>query len=203
MFEHLTGCKATKQHAARAEFNDRMTALLLLDDEEMVADLKADMQGDPLASIFDEFWDKTAEVLEEAAVLVAEQNRGDNISRTAIDISYASLRRTVVDKLEEGTPIPSRKWFEYQFFPHNPETNNALKHTGRFAVKMKTQQRSMRKQSTDAPYGLQSWRMFKDMAVLLGDYSIMVCQDDKKKYKLVSRVIQYVTPVQPVGHHHS
>ena len=50
-----------------------------------------------------------------------------------------------------------------------------MHHTGRFAVKLKAQSRSMRKASVDAPYGLEAWRMFKEMAVMLGGCSVPLC----------------------------
>ena len=176
LFEHLTGTKATKQHMQRNEFDDRMNAILLLDDHEMIADLRNEMHGDPKTSLYDKFWEEVGKLMEEKAVLVAEENRKDQLSRTAIDISYASLQRAVVDRVPNGTPIPSYRWFLYQFFPTNMESREALHHTGRFAVKLKAQSRSMRKASVDAPYGLQAWRMFKDMAVLLGAFAcVCVC----------------------------
>ena len=168
LFEHLTGTKATKQHLERNEFDDRMNAILLLDDHEMIADLRNEMHGDPKTSMYDVFWEEVGKLMEEKALLVAEENRKDQLSRTAIDISYASLQRAVEARVPTGTPIPSYRWFLYQFFPNNMESREALHHTGRFAVKLKAQSRSMRKACVDAPYGLQAWRMFKDMAVMLG-----------------------------------
>ena len=175
LYEHLTGTKATKQHLARKEFEDRMTHLLLLDDHEMIEVLRNEMHGDPKTSVFDKFWLELSKVMEEKAVLVAEENRSDQLSRSAIDISYASLRRTVLERVPEGTPIPSYRWFLYQFYPANLETREAMHHTGRFAVKLKAQSRSMRKASVDAPYGLEAWRMFKEMAVMLGGCSVPLC----------------------------
>ena len=158
-----------------------MTALLLLDDWKMAEELKTEMKGDPKSSMCETFWETVSKVLEQQAVLVAELNRGDGISRTTIDISYASLRRSVEEIVAEGTNIPSKRWFELQFFPNNLEARQALNHTGRYPVKLKVQSRTMRKASMDAPYGLQSWRMMKQLAVLLGERCVFCCQDDKCK----------------------
>jgi hypothetical protein len=181
LFEHPTSSRATKQHQGRAEYDSRMTAILLLDDWEMVEELKAEMKGDPKGSLYDVFWEELDKLLHEQAILTAEQNRQDDLSRVAIDITYAALRREVEKRVPAGTNIPSEKWFDLQFFPANIESRQALNHTGRYAVKKKVQTRTMRKQSPDAPYGLESWRQMKAMAVMWGENAVMCCQDDKTK----------------------
>ena len=92
-------------------------------------DMRA-LNGRPGSTKFDVFWGKVDKlVLENAAV--QEWRHGDCLY-LPIAMSVEDLRNTVVERLPEGTPIPSAEWIRLQFWPSNPYANIAVRHTGRF-----------------------------------------------------------------------
>lgn len=80
--------------------------------------------------------------------------------------------------------IPSIEWVRLQFWPKTPSAKAAMHHTGRLKVKFKVQQRQWRHQHIDSHYAAACFRYIREYAVLVRDYSMFVCLDDKHKIKI-------------------
>ena len=97
---------------------------------------------------FDEFWDKTAEMLtaitatasrRETATLhidpsATQHDKPDQPEEQPKSRELRDFYQDIIDALPIGTPMPKYKWFKYQFNPVNSLRRAALKHTGRVQV---------------------------------------------------------------------
>ncbi|KAI8511918.1 hypothetical protein Bbelb_110180 [Branchiostoma belcheri] len=92
-----------------------------------------------------------------------------------------SLRpeRKVKARMPPGSAIPSAEWIRLQFWPTNPYTNRAVRHTFRFDVKYAVQSRVLRLEHEDAKYAATQFKYMKEFACKYREHTKMICLDDK------------------------
>lgn len=136
--------------------NERVArALVHLNDPDIILDL-IKLNGKVKSIKFHDFWDKLQLYLDEQTLAVDEQ-RHSTVLHMPVTISIRHLRDLILNRLvqkfpEEEKDIPSLEWIRYQFWPKNPNSSSALRHTGKFAIKFGVQCRQMHKFHPDAHY---------------------------------------------------
>ena len=104
---------------------------------------------------FDAFWDELSTYLEEISPAIDDRRHGE-VCHMPIVISVRHLRELISLRLLQmfpnaSKPVPSENWIRLQFWPRNPFSASALRHTGRFEVKYCVQARQLRKEHPDKP----------------------------------------------------
>lgn len=94
-------------------------------------------------------------------------------------MSVEDLRNQIIKRLPEGTPAPSTSWIRLNFCPSNPMHNSAQNYTGKFNVKFAVQQRLLRVQHADLPYGKHQFYLLKEFACKWRDHVVLQSLDDK------------------------
>ena len=102
------------------------------------------------------FWEELSKFLEEINPAVDDRRHGETL-HMPIAVSIRHLREVIIERLMQRFPgqeknIPSEEWIRLQFWPKNPFSCSALRHTGRFGVKFSVQIRQLRKDHPDAKY---------------------------------------------------
>ena len=105
--------------------------------------------------------------------------------------SVEELVDTITQKLPAGTLIPLAVCVRLQFWPTDTTTDRALKHTGRFKVKMKVKSRQIRGWHEDTRY-LKQIMYMKRFAVLYREHALLLWEDDKA-------IVPLGEPGKPVG----
>ena len=143
------------------------------------------MNGKPNSSMFNEFWDELALLVEEVNTAVDEQRYG-NVLHMPIAISISDLRQKVLERLqlkhEEGNQfpeIPSIEWIRLQFSSRNPYCSITLRQTGKLNVKFAVQRRQLRKSHIDSKDVMMLLKYAKSFAVKFSEHVILVSIDDK------------------------
>ena len=191
--------------AVEAAIDDRVAEVVLAtNDPQIILDLRK-LNGDPQSTKFDVFWSELATYLEEATLAVDDRRHSD-ILHMPLTISIRHILDIVSERLEkkfpgEKKPLPSLKWIRYQFWPKNPFSTSALRHTGRFRVKFGVQIRQMRKDHPDARYVSVLLKYLKEFAVLNSQYTVYVSADDKAIIPVGEPALPVLTGVR--GHNRS
>ncbi|XP_035678681.1 uncharacterized protein LOC118417277 [Branchiostoma floridae] len=94
-------------------------------------------------------------------------------------ISVEDLQRKVEARMPPGSAIPSVEWIRLQFWPTNPFTNRAVRHTFRFDVKYAVQSRVLRVEHEDSKYASTQFKYMKEFACKYREHAKMICLDDK------------------------
>ena len=143
---------------------------------------------------FDEFWDVVDGQLKKYGTAVHSRRYGgpdqlpsvsandDKPPPSSIPELYSECIDATND-LPNGTSIkvPSLSWFRMQFAPKTQAAARAMQMTGRFTVKWKIQGHHLRGHHVDQYYGAKLYKFLRQLAVLLRDVAVFICQDDKKK----------------------
>ena len=96
-----------------------------------------------------------------------------------VTTSIENLHQIVLDRVSEGSAVPSNSWLYMNFWPSNQYHNSASHHTGRFNFKFKLQQQLVRAQHPDAYYCATLFKFQRTMAVKYREYASMFFVDDK------------------------
>ena len=123
-------------------------------------------------------------------VLAADDRRhgGGVVAYLSEVMSYAGLYKTCVDEFERGQAdnsidstqkVPSRAWFDMQFWPANEHVRAAFMYTGRFPLKMQMQIRNLRKKHTHAYYCAKQRKNVKAWAFKFARHVLPIGGDDK------------------------
>ena len=117
-------------------------------------------------------------------ILPVDERRQSTVLHMPVAISICELRDTISQRLVEKFPneekdISSLEWIRYQFWPMNPYSSSALRHTGRFSIKFGIQIRHMRKDHVDANYVNALLQYVKKFCVQLRDHVMYISADDK------------------------
>ena len=105
------------------------------------------------------FWDELSVYLEEVNPTV-DDRRHSSVLHMPVAISLCHLRDTVKERLQQKHPqlqeieCPSLEWLRLQFWPRNPYSTAALRHTGRFDLKFGVQVRQLRHSHPDLIHGM-------------------------------------------------
>ena len=124
-------------------------------------------------------------------VLAADDRRhgGGVVAYLSEVMSYdAGLYKTCVDEFERGQAdnsidstqkVPSRAWFDMQFWPANEHVRAAFMYTGRFPLKMQMQIRNLRKKHAHAYYCAKQRKNVKAWAFKFARHVLPIGGDDK------------------------
>ena len=87
------------------------------------------------------------------------------------------LYNAVIDlqKVADGTPVPSQEWLRLQFWPKTKHAKSSLHYMGRLKVKFIIQQRQFRKQHPDQHYAAAVFRYQCEFALKFREFSGFVC----------------------------
>lgn len=104
-------------------------------------------------------------------------------------ISISSLMRKVEKRLKEKYPessidLPSERWVAMQFMPRDYKGNTACQYTGRYELKSKIQQRTLRYPHEDDHYGNALLKYGRQFAMRHRMNVIAVCTDEKARIQL-------------------
>ena len=172
MYKYLTGDASMSQNQ---ELQERVH-LISLGHPDIVEDLRSLSSGRP--KMFEPFFDKLAEVVEEKTVA---DDRRQNVAHLSEWLSLEDLRSQTAAKCSTDTQIPSISLLRLQFVPRNPYVHASLRFTSRIAVQHKIQRRQLRVQHPDDHYCLAQFKYLKEKAVeQRQDVALFFC-DDKAK----------------------
>ena len=90
----------------------------------------------------------------------------------------------VKSQCSDDIPIPSVEWVRLQFWPKTPCSKASLHYTGRLKVKFMIQQRQWRREHVDSHYAAAYFRYMREYAIMMREYCLFVCLDDKHKVKI-------------------
>ena len=99
-------------------------------------------------------------------------------------ISIRQLQEVIVKRLtkkfpDATPPIPSQEWIRLQFWPANPFSDRAIRHTGRFKVKFGVQVRQLCKDHVDRHYVSALLQYVRSFAVQYCACMLLVSVDGK------------------------
>ena len=156
IFNDLTGDSSSAPTQAQKIIDEKVaSAVLTIGDPDILLDLRK-LNGNPKATLFDDFWTELSLFLEELTPAVDDRRHGE-VLHMPIAVSVRHLRDVLTERLSLKFPyqvkaIPSEEWIRLQFWPRNPYEHSSLHHTGRFNVKQKVQIRQQRKDHQDSKY---------------------------------------------------
>ena len=190
MYRYLTNDNSEAHTSSELAINDRMSRLLETNDTNIVVGLRV-LNGHPLSTKFDAFWTALDQYFNEQILAAQEGRHGEHL-HMPFATSVEELVDTITQKLPAGTLIPSAEWVQLQFWPTNTTTDRALKHTGRFKVKMKVQSRQIRGWHEDTRYVLKQIMYMKEFTVLYREHALLLWEYDKA-------MVPIGEPAKPVG----
>ena len=149
---------------------------------EIIYDMRK-LNGKPKSSKFDAFWDELRVFVEELTPAVDERRHSDT-PHLPVAISLHHLQQSIKERLEKKSPgaevhVPSVEWLRLQFWPQNPYSTSALRHTGRLNLKFGVQVRQLRHAHVDSKYVSMILRYLKEFAVEARSFVNYVSIDDK------------------------
>ena len=111
--------------------------------------------------------------------------RHGSVSHLALALSVRDFIAQV--KAKSSDPdllVPSEEWVRLQFWPKTPSSKAAMHYTGRLKVKFKIQQRQWRRDHVDCHYAAACFRYMREYAIMVREYCMFICLDDKHKVKI-------------------
>ena len=156
IYRDLTDDSFTAESVLQQKVDERVAkAVLAVESPDIMLDLRK-LNGRPKSAHFDEFWAELSRFLEEINPAVDDRRHGETL-HMPIAVSIRHLRDMITERLLQKFPgqevsIPSEEWIRLQFWPKNPFSCSALRHTGHFDVKFSVQIRQLRKDHPDAKY---------------------------------------------------
>ena len=112
-------------------------------------------------------------------------HRHGTVTHLALAISIRDFIAQV--KVNSGNPdllTPSEELVRLQFWPKTPSSKAAMHYTGRLKVKFKIQQRQWRRDHVDSHYAAALFHYMREYALMVRDYCLFVCLNDKHKIKV-------------------
>ncbi|XP_065929132.1 uncharacterized protein [Magallana gigas] len=177
IYQFLTDYEYTPENKQTAQIDLRTSKILLeLDDTELIFDLRKN-NGKTCDPRLEPFWSELGKFLDEKSVV--HERRHTDTQYMPFAMSVEDLRNQIIKRLPEGTPAPSTSWIRLNFCPSNPMHNSAQNYTGKFNVKFAVQQRLLRVQHADLPYGKHQFYLLKDFACKWRDHVVLQSLDDK------------------------
>ena len=159
------------------EVDNRLVNFLLeSNDTDLLWDLRK-LNGRPKNPAFDPFWQEIQKYKD--AFAAVDERRHSDILYLPLATSTENLCQIVLDRLPEGSAMPSNSWLHMNFWPSNQYHNNASYHNGRFNLKFKLQQRLVRAQHLDAYYCATLFKFQRIMAVKYREYASIFFVDNK------------------------
>ena len=150
-------------------------------DPEVVLDLRDVNPGRP--EKYAPFWDAVSCLLNENALKAVDSRRHRLMCHLAVAFSVADLRNQIVAK-HPDIEAPSIEWIRCQFWPRNPFSYSAKKHTGRLNIKFMVQSRQVSCDHPDVHYCAAIFKYLREFAIMFRTQAAFVCQDDKHFIKV-------------------
>ena len=160
----------------------RVRQFIDMEDSDIITDLRTLNTNE--SSKYDIFWEECKKFLAEDISTAVDDRRHCQITHLARAISIRDLVNQVSSRCPEGTAIPSLEWVRLQFWPKTPSAQVSLHYTGQFQVKFMIQQRQWRHQHPDAHYAAATFRYIREYALMVREYCLLICLDDKHKIKV-------------------
>ena len=182
MYKDLVGDLSAAATTSQSELDERVRAFFELEEPGLIYDLRQLYPG--RASLYDTFWEKAEEFLEEDIGTAVDDRRHTQVVHLAKAISIRDLREQVSNRCQPDTPIPSDEYIRLQFLPRRKNTKTAEYYTGKLDVKRMVQQRQWRKSHEDSHYCACIFRYMREYALLMRELSALVCMDDKHRVKV-------------------
>ena len=181
-YKDLVGDWSAAATTSQAELDERVCAFYELEEPGLIYDLRQLYSGQ--ASLYDTFWEKTKEFLEEDIGTAVDDRRHTQVVHMAKAISVRDLREQGTNRCRPDTPIPSEEYIRLQFLPARKNTKTAEQYTGKLEVRRMVQQRQWRKSHEDSHYCACIFRYMREYALMMRDVSVLVCVDDKHRVKV-------------------
>ena len=122
------------------------------------------------------FWEELGLYIEELTPAVDDRRHSD-VPHMSVAISLRHLLEIVKIRIEQKYPddesklqLPSLEWLCLQFWPHNPYSSSALRHTGRIELKFGVQVRQLHKDHVDSHYVSVLLQYLKEFSVQQKDF---------------------------------
>ena len=180
----MDDCSAASSSAERIVDDHVAEALLNLDDPDFIYDLRQ-LNDNPGSSKFDVFWEELGLYIEELTPVVDDRRHSETL-HVPVAISLHHLLTLVKARIEQKYPndesklqVPSVEWLRLQFWPNNPYSTAALRHTWRINLKFGVQTRQLHHEHVDSKYVSVLLRFFKDFCVQERDIVNYISVDDK------------------------
>lgn len=170
------------------EIDERVKTAILMEDEDLVLDLRHLNKGRP-ADTFKVFFEALEKLVDE---ITAADDRQHGVAHMSEFLSIPDLIRQVKEKLPVGTPVPSETTVLYAFAPPNTHAASAQYYTGKINLKHTIQRRQLRAYHTDAHWCNALFKYVREMAVLFKNHALFLSCDDKSK-------IDYGEPGTPLS----
>ena len=183
IYRDLTDDSSASESMLQREVDERVAkAVLAVESPDIMLDLRK-LNGKPKSTHFDVFWEELSKFLEEINPAVDDRRHGETL-HMPIAVSIRHLREVIIERLMQRFPgqeknIPSEEWIRLQFWPKNPFSCSALRHTGRFGVKFSVQIRQLRKDHPDAKYCSVILKYARSFACQHADIVTYLSVDDK------------------------
>ena len=180
---HLTGDRATSPSISEKEVDERLSALLELEEPDLIYDLR-DVNPGNQSNRYSVFWSKAKEFLEEDVGTAVDDRRHSQVVHIAKAISVRDFKQQVEQRCPPETPIPCDELVRLQFVPAHKSYRSASKYTSFLEVKKQVQHRQWRKDHEDTHYAACIFRYMREYAILFRRFSVLACLDDKHKVKV-------------------
>ena len=154
--------------------------MIEMEDANVAGDLRSLNHGQ--TSKYDQFWEECEKFLNEETAV--DDRRHGEVVHLARVISVRDLVEQVKSQCSDDIPIPSVEWVRLQFWPKTPCSKASLHHTGRLKVKLMIQQCQWRHEHIDSHYAAAYFRYMREYAIMMREYCLFVCLDDKHKVKI-------------------
>ena len=113
VYKDLVGDASASSNLSESEIDERVAALLELEEPDLVYDLRDHFGG--RQSRFELFWQKAKEYIEEDVGTAVDDRRHSSVVHVAKAISVRDLREKVAERCPPDTPIPCDEWIRLQF----------------------------------------------------------------------------------------
>ena len=182
-YRDLTGDRATSPSISEKKVDERLSALLELEEPDLIYDLR-DVNPGNQSNRYSVFWSKAKEFLEEDVGTAVDDRRHLQVVHIAKAISVRDFKQQVEQMCPPETPIPCDELVRLQFVPAHKSYRSVSKYTSFLEVKKKVQHRQWRKDHEDTHYAACIFRYMREYAILFCRFSVLACLDDKHKVKV-------------------
>lgn len=153
----------------------RVRQFIDMEDSDIITDLRTLHTNE--SSKYDIFWEECKKFLAEDISTAVDDRRHCQITHLARAISIRDLVDQVSSCCPEGTAIPSLEWVRLKFW----SARVSLHYTGQFQVKFMIQQHQWHHQQH---YEAATFRYIREYALMVREYCLLICLDDKHKIKV-------------------
>ena len=137
-----------------------------------------------LLNNYDIFWKECKKFLAEDISTAVNNRRHCQVTHWTQAISIRDFVDQVSSCCPEGIGIPFLEWVCLQFWPKTPSARVSLHYAGQFQVNFIIQQCQWCCQHPDAHYAAATFRFIREYALMVREYCLLICLNDKHKIKV-------------------